>query len=229
MSGGLAIFVKTPSISPIKTRLAARIGATDAEAFHRRSADAVVSVALQAQARGGALAYWAIAEQAALQSDAWAGLPTLAQGSGGLGARMRSVYRQLLERDGFAILLGADTPQLCAGSLLSAAQWLSSTTPRLVIGPALDGGFWLFGGNVALPEAAWLVPTYSQRTTRFEFVQAMDGIGQWLELETLSDVDRMQDVSQVCSDLNALPHPTPEQLALMQWLSHLESRMRVQS
>ncbi len=228
MKGGLAIFVKTPALSPIKTRLANAIGVADAETFHRRSADAVASVALQAQGRGGAHAHWAIAEHDALQSDVWAGLPTLAQGEGGLGERMRCVYQQLLSRHGFAILLGADSPQLCARALLTAAEWLASPLPRLVVGPASDGGFWLFGGNVALPDAAWTTPTYSHDNTRREFVDAMADFGQWLQLETLSDVDRVTDLPQVHAALEALPQPTPEQRALTQWLAQLQTTTQAQ-
>ncbi len=229
MSGGLAIFVKTPDWSPIKTRLADCIGTAQAEAFHGQSADAVASVALEAQALGGARVHWAVAECGAMQSETWAGLPLLAQGEGGLGERMECVYHQLLDRYGAGLLVGADSPQLRASELLRGACWLDSTTPRLLLGPASDGGFWLFGGNTPLPRAAWLEPIYSQPQTRRDFVQAMDPFGEWMQLQTLTDVDRFADFPRVRADLEALLHPTPEQLRLAHWFARVESTMQVHS
>jgi len=45
MSGALAIFAKTKSLSPVKTRLAADIGKPLAEAFYSLSVEAVAEVA----------------------------------------------------------------------------------------------------------------------------------------------------------------------------------------
>ena len=66
MTGSLAIFVKTPGQSPVKTRLARHIGQLKAEAFHFSSAEAVASVAVIAGAEAGFKAHWAVAEPAAI-------------------------------------------------------------------------------------------------------------------------------------------------------------------
>lgn len=218
MTGGLAIFVKTPSLSPIKTRLAYGVGQLRAEAFYLSSAEAVASVARDAQAQGGLIAYWAVAEASAIRGDAWLDLPCIAQGGGTLGERMDQVYRSLLCGHRFALLIGADTPQLTADSLLRAAQWLSSSEPRLALGRAADGGFWLFGGNTPIPRSAWCSPQYSHAHTAQEVAAAMNPFGTWLELEALTDVDQANDLATVQHALNALPQPTPAQQRLAQWL-----------
>ena len=90
MQGGLAIFVKTPGISPLKTRLAVGMG-SDSERWYRIAVDAVKSVALQAQAATGINAYWAVAESEGMQNDLWQSLPRLMQSDAseaGLGERM---------------------------------------------------------------------------------------------------------------------------------------------
>lgn len=219
MSGGLAIFVKTPGQSPVKTRLAQHIGQLKAEAFHLAAAEAVASVAVRAGRAAGFLAHWAVAEREAMMGNAWKDLPCLFQGPGTLGERMDAVYRQLRTHGGYAMLVGADAPQLTEEALLRAARWLDSTTPRLVIGRARDGGFWLFGGNVALPPETWLRPAYSQAMTAHEFTLAMSPHGQWLELDLLSDVDRMEDLAVAYRELGALASPTPEQRRLLDWLA----------
>ncbi|MBS0456004.1 MAG: DUF2064 domain-containing protein [Proteobacteria bacterium] len=218
MTGGLAIFVKTPSLSPIKTRLASGVGQLRAEAFYLSSAEAVASVAMDAQAQGGAVAYWAVAESTATRGDAWLDLPRIAQGRGTLGERMDRVYRLLLSRHRFTLLVGADTPQLTSGSLLQAARWLSTSEPRLALGRAADGGFWLFGGNTPIPGSAWCRPTYSSAHTADEFVAAMSPFGRWLELERLTDVDHAHDLPTVQAALACLAQPTSAQQRLAQWL-----------
>lgn len=218
MTGGLAIFVKTPGLSPVKTRLAHGVGQLRAESFYVASAEAVASVALQAQAHDGPTVYWAVAESSALTYDAWLDLPRIPQGCGTLGERMDQVYRLLLARHRFALLIGADTPQMVADSLLRASNWLSSEEPRLVIGHAADGGFWLFGGNTALPRPAWRRPIYSSAQTAADFVDAMYPFGSWLEVESLADVDHAHDLPRVLHELESLPQPTPAQQRLAQWL-----------
>lgn len=218
MSGGLAIFVKTPGQSPVKTRLARHLGRLQAEAFHLAAAEAVASVAVRAGVAAGFTVHWAVAERAAMSGNAWKDLACLFQGPGTLGERMDTVYRQLRRHEGFALLVGADAPQLSEESLTRAARWLDTTQPRLVIGRASDGGFWLFGGNVALPPEAWLQPGYSKATTADEFARAMSPYGQWLELGLLCDVDEAEDIATACVELQALPSPTVEQQRLLAWM-----------
>lgn len=215
-TGALAIFVKTPGHSAVKTRLAAECSERYAVEWYRRAATAVASVARQAQAQIGIASYWAVAEADAL--DAWPGLPTLAQGEGGLGARMARVHAQLVERHGCGLLLGADAPQLTAAQLGDAVDWLSSSSPRLLLGPARDGGFWLFGGNTVPPLPAWTSVRYSAANTARELRRAMHDLGDWRTLATLTDADHASDLPAVQRELLALPDPTPEQRDLARWM-----------
>lgn len=220
MSGGLAIFVKTPGLSEVKSRLAADCGRMYAELWYRRAAAAVAAVARAAQARSGVTAYWAVAEPAAI--GAWPGLPVLEQGDGGLGERMARVHAELVARHGFGLLLGADAPQLSAGQLGAAADWLAAPMPRLMLGPARDGGFWLFGGNVAPPRAAWMSVRYSAPDTARDLRAAFDRCGEWRMLDPLTDGDRAKDLRAVLAALEALPAPLPEQSALAEWMREYE-------
>lgn len=216
MNCGIAIFVKTPALSPVKTRLWPGIGRRCAEALYLLSAEAVASVAQQA---GGVQPYWAVAETAALHSDAWLDLPHLSQGEGSLGERMAHVYRQLRQRHHAALLVGADAPQLIAASLRKAAEWLSCVDSRLVLGRADDGGFWLFGGNSPLPDRAWTRVRYSAPDTAMEFTHAMRDGGCWLELETLHDIDTADDIPHAVASLAAIDVPTAAQVRLLRWLT----------
>jgi hypothetical protein len=124
---------------------------------------------------------------------------------------MATVYRSLQAQHGGAILIGADAPQIEARQLVGAASWLRSTQPRLVIGRAHDGGFWLFGGNTRLQEDAWNRVEYSTAKTANAFVRAMGGNAEWLELAELQDIDIADDLEPVRRQLLALEQPTTEQ------------------
>jgi uncharacterized protein len=215
---GIAIFVKTPGISPIKTRLAATIGQAAAEAFHRLAATAVAEVATDPRlADAGVNTYWAVAEDDALDAAIWRDLPRIAQGDGDLGARMRRVYDTMRTEHGAALLLGADAPQLRADDLLAACAALA--THDYVLGSSADGGFWTFGGRVAASDAAWTRTPWSQSDTHARFVAALRG--DIATLRTLRDVDTIEDLRALQPALRALPEPTPAQRALGDWLSGL--------
>jgi len=86
MNGAIAVFVKTPGQSPVKTRLAASLGRENAELFHLTAARSVVSVTQQMKAKTDIKNYYAVAEQSALEHHYWQDLPCLWQGEGGLGS-----------------------------------------------------------------------------------------------------------------------------------------------
>ncbi|MFZ2752181.1 MAG: TIGR04282 family arsenosugar biosynthesis glycosyltransferase [Lysobacteraceae bacterium] len=218
-SAGLAIFVKTPGHSPLKTRLAQAIGQDAAEVFHRHAAAAVADVVMQAQASmPGLVAYWAVAEADALDTPIWRALPRIAQGDGDLGARMRTVCGTLRERHGRAVLIGADAPQLRADDVLAAGTALD--THDHAIGPSEDGGFWLFGTRIAVPEHAWSETPWSQSDTAMRFLDAL-GDSSVATLRRLRDVDIVDDLDALVEAMRALSAPTPKQAALARWLHDL--------
>jgi uncharacterized protein len=214
MTGGAAIFVKTPGRSPVKTRLATGLGTGPAKAWYELAAAAVAAVATRV---AGLTAYWAIAEEPADEPPCWRGLPVLQQGEGELGARMARVHAALLARHDYALLLGADTPQLDPAVISAAAEWLSSSAPRVVMGPARDGGFWLLGANRQPPLADWLGTACGRADTARGFLAAMAPHGSWRLLEELTDVDRADDLAPMLAELARLAAPLPEQQRMADW------------
>ena len=218
MSGAIAIFVKTPGYSAVKTRLAATLGADVAEAWHLHAAATVAAVATDAGRALGAEVYWAVAERDALTARCWATLPRLPQGTGGLGARMGRVHTELVARHGHGLLLGADTPQLPVVALRAALHWCAAGLPRQALGPAHDGGFWLYAGNRATALADWETVVYSRADTAAAFRTRFAAAGEWRVLQTLTDVDRRDDLPAMRRELAALAAPTEQQRALAAWL-----------
>lgn len=213
MTAAIAIFVKTPGLSPIKTRLGCSVGRQIAEEWYRRAA---ACVAISARATGLPV-YWAVAEAEGTQHPLWQGLPRIAQGEGGLGARMARVHSEIVQRHGAGILVGADLPQIETRHLEAAAAWLDSSDAGYVLGPARDGGFWLFGANRALPTSTWKSVAYSRDDTARRFIEAVDA-PCWELLQPMTDLDRARDLPAVVDELDAVGKPSAEQRALARWL-----------
>ncbi len=216
-TAGLAIFVKTPGHSPLKTRLAAGIGREAAETFHRLACAAVAEVARAAQVqRPGLTVYWAVAEAEALDDALWRDFPTIAQGEGDLGARMRSVSEALLARHDYTLLIGADAPQITFDDLLLAVEALDTCTYTL--GPSSDGGFWLLGMRKLLPGPVWTETPWSQSITTEVLIKNSNN-ESCRRLRIIRDVDTLEDLLQLKKSVDNLVNKNPKLDELIYWLN----------
>ncbi len=216
MSAALAIFVKTPGHSPVKTRLAADIGTDRAERFHRLATAAVAAVARAAMP--AVRPCWAVAEPGAHGDPLWATLPTIGQGDGDLGTRLDHVCSQLQVRHGHVLMIGADAPQITVPLLHAAVAALDDVSTPFVMGRAHDGGFWLFGTRRQIPRQVWLTPRYSSADTADHLIEALACPAAIASLPTLNDVDGVGDLASLVNALQALDHPLTEQIQLLAWL-----------
>ena len=216
MTAALAIFVKTPGLSPVKTRLAAGISAPAALRFHQLAAAATAEVARVCEP--WLTPYWAIAESVPAAVAAWPDFAPLLQGEGNLGERLHTVYARLQARHGRVLLIGADAPQLTVALLQRALALIDDADTPFVIGEASDGGFWLFGGRTAIPREVWMGVRYSQAQTASELRQHLVPHGAVGSVGHLTDVDNVGDLPALRDALDTLSKPLPAQQALRQWL-----------
>lgn len=225
MTTALAIFVKTPGHSPVKTRLAETIGTRAAVRFHRLAAQAVAEVACAARGADEVLQpCWAVAERAAVDDPLWQGLPRLWQGNGGLGQRLHCVYDALLAKHQGVLLVGADAPQLTPRLLHQAVTALADPMAPFVLGEASDGGFWLFGSRFPITGKLWDGIGYSRADTCEQLRNALRPFGNIVELPELTDVDRAADMLTLAQALATLPSPMPTQRVLAHWLERLTGK-----
>jgi len=195
---GLAVFVKTPGLSPIKTRLAASVGKQKAEDFYRLSCDWTSQLLVQVQRQSSVQVFWAVAESEALSSDCWKKFPTLYQGEGELGDRLYRVYENLYHEFGAAVVLGADSPELQPDFILKAIQELESPSGHsFVLGKTHDGGFYILGGKMPLPKKVWTSVAYSQNTTGNAIEEKLQSLGKVQNLPLCADVDTLDDLRSV--------------------------------
>ena len=122
MKIAIAIFVKTPGVSPLKTRLAATIGQQRAEHFYQLSLNCIVSTLKTIEINP----FWAIAEKESLNHPLWADINRMHTGEGDLGDLQSHVYHELLKTHEGVILIGGDAPQLSEEIIKHAMQSLEN-------------------------------------------------------------------------------------------------------
>lgn len=218
MTGALAIFAKTPSLSPVKTRLAADIGTEKAEQFYRHSVKCLEELALNVmrQTQGDLVPYWAIGEENGLNYSLWENLDRLWTGGGGLGERLNHVYATLLKKHDHVILVGTDSPQLSSGRIIEAHDHLKKRAGH-VIGPAEDGGYYLYGGHAPLPHDLWLSVPYSVPETCSVFIEKLQHHGKIRYLPESFDVDLLEDFEKLFACENTMNGQAQHEL--MKWLT----------
>ncbi len=200
MKGAIAVLVKTPGLSPVKTRLSATIGHQLAEQFFqlaKGTKEAVLKEAVGAFAEHDiALSCcWAIGEEQGVSHPMWQGL----------------------ERMYFVMLMGVDSPQHSVANLLEAVEYLQQPD-SLVIGPALDGGFYLLGGNTPVPLEHWAAVEYGREDTLTNLLKQLDAYAinytsSMTDVDTEGDLQRM--VEEMAGELLS------EQAALVAFVDRL--------
>ncbi len=218
----VAIFAKTPGLTPAKTRLAAGAGSAIAESFYVRALEITEQVACTAAAADlGLTPCWAVAEREAIGLECWSGLPQLWQGDGDLGSRLAHVYDSLLAQHDAVLLIGADSPLLTPRHLQRAHLMLLEDDREFVMGRALDGGFYLFGGKVPLARTIWTTVSYSGADTADQLLANLGPVGSVGHLEPLPDVDTIDDLRVIPSLAAASTDLLPTQRALVEWIQTL--------
>lgn len=222
--GALAIFVKTPELSPVKTRLAASIGQEMANQFYELSLAATFAVAKSLEMKTPSLQiYWAVAETEGLDADRWGSFPALLQGAGGLGSRLNSIYQELLKKHHYVCFIGADSPHLHVEELRSGVlQTARNLGKKFVLGETLDGGFYFFGGSIPLPASTWQGVEYSTSQTANQLKSRLSALGEVALLKNNFDVDTIDDLSRISEISESNESLLPEQIELIRWSRFLK-------
>ena len=181
----VALFGRFPVAGKAKTRLAPAIGHEAAAEVHRQLVERTLATVRES---GLPFAVWTTgADHARFAEWLGADVALAEQGEGDLGARLARVPAP-------AILLGADVPDLSALHLRDAAMALEQSD--VVIGPAIDGGYYLLGFRRPLPFLFTDMPWGTERVLK-ETERRLNAHGaSFTCLETLHDCDRPADLAR---------------------------------
>lgn len=224
MSIGVAIFAKTIGLSPVKTRLAKGVGKTIAEEFYRKSVNAIeeLMIDLQASVKEEIIPYWALAEEEGIFYDRWKSFEARWTGEGGLGERQFYMTDLLLKKHDKVIIIGTDSPQFESETIIETINKLDKNPDRCVIGPALDGGFYLFALSKLISKEIWTSVTYSKEDTLKQLLSNLDSKNLGYDfLKYMSDVDQVEDLENVYKSLNLIKRPSYSQSKLSEWIKSL--------
>jgi rSAM/selenodomain-associated transferase 1 len=119
-----------------------------------------------------------------------------------LGARMDGVFHTLFARGyGRVVIAGTDVPSLPLETYHQAVQLLDRYDA--VLGPALDGGYYLIGLKKAAPPLFRDIPWSTDRVLALTKEKAaMQGLSvgflpEWRDVDTIDDLNMLIDASQV--------------------------------
>lgn len=115
-----------------------------------------------------------------------------------LGERMARATRAGLRRAPFVLLMGSDCPELAPRELRRAARWLAGGADA-VLAPARDGGYALIGLRRPADFIFRDMPWGSQDVYRETATRLKNSGWQLRTLDTVSDVDRPEDLPRVRS------------------------------
>ena len=151
----LIVMARWPAPGRCKRRLAQELGAARAAQIQARLTVHTLAAAREARQGHGlelVLAVEGLGSRAARRwGQAHGADRTVLQGRGALGLRMqRQFQRAAREGASQVVLIGSDLPQLEASDL--SAAFTSLGHRQGVLGPALDGGYWLIGLRRPEPE-----------------------------------------------------------------------------
>lgn len=210
------IFTRYPAPGKTKTRLIPVLGAEGAARLQRVMTEHTVNqarllqdssqVTVEVRYEGGdrkLFRYW-------LGSD----LIYRAQGAGDLGDRMLRSFRQAFGSGASrAVIVGSDCPGLTASVIRQAFDLLSSSD--LVLGPAVDGGYYLIGlcRHAVSMSKLFHGPAWGTSEVLAQTGSIADDLNlKVAKLEVLGDVDRPEDIKlweKVSGESRVKPNPDP--------------------
>ena len=145
------------------------------------------------------------AEREGIYNPLWADFEAMHTGEGELGERQDHIYSKLLKTHERVFLSCADAPQLCPYILQEAFDALNDND--FVIGPAHDGGYYLFGGRKPFERGIWTSVPWSTEETRAKLVERLPSVPAHLQM--FSDIDRRADLRYLKSEM-------PEKMSVQQ-------------
>lgn len=199
----LLVFQKNEVLGKVKTRLAASVGEKQA-----------LEIYLHLLAK----TYFALRDISVsittYFSDFVPENPTYPAGRGmvqvgkDLGARMKNAFSTNFD-SGMekVVLIGTDCPSIEGSHILQAFDALDQSD--LVIGPALDGGYYLIGlkqrADFLFEGISWSTDLVLSQTLAFAAEQGL----QTHLLPVLEDIDTLEDWDRYCSQVGDMPYIRP--------------------
>jgi hypothetical protein len=182
----LIVFVKAPRPGFVKTRLARGLGLDAACQAYRQ----LVGAVLKRMAPLSEVELRFSPDDAEPEIRPWVrpGWTARPQGDGDLGQRMQAAFAEAFAVGAQRVaLIGSDCPEITSGDVRQA--WRELATYDVVLGPAIDGGYWLIGLKTPQPALFENVPWGSESVLAETLQRAKTAQLRVQLLRILTDID----------------------------------------
>ena len=189
----IIIFARAPIVGEVKTRLGKVVGEQHALTLYEAFLDDVCQLTAGLGARrqlaiSGDIDHPSLARLSKSQR-----IELVPQGEGDLGAKLSRAVCREVER-GPVVVIGSDAPTLPRAELHRALDGLTSND--VVLGPAADGGYWLIGASVPVPELfvdiPWSTADVMARTLERLGAHSHVLLREWYDVDTGDDLERLK-------------------------------------
>jgi uncharacterized protein len=191
----LIVFTRYPVPGKTKTRLIPALGEAGAANLHRQMTESTLAQVRQLQADGVAIEIHYAGATADRELVEWLGADLVyrSQGDGDLGERMALSMKTALQAGhDLVIIIGTDCPGLTTDILQLAFEQLRDRD--LVLGPAIDGGYYLIGLRRFMPEL-FVGISWGTSAVRQQTIEIATKLGLSMgDLPLLADIDRPEDL-----------------------------------
>lgn len=187
-SSALITFVKNPKKGKVKTRLAQSVGDEKALQIYQALLEHTRQICLKIPAHRY-LYYSSFIDE----KDNWSNTAfhKALQPDGDLGERMSTAFKQVLQKHDKAIIIGSDCASLKAEIIEQAFDLLEEHD--FVLGPAIDGGYYLLGMRQLLPALFTDIPWSTDKVADITRQRIQAEGFSLAEVATLSDIDYEED------------------------------------
>jgi uncharacterized protein len=195
---GIIIFTRFPEPGLTKTRLIPVLGPEGACRLHRELTEKIVAQVQQIKKSYPLMVEIHFSGGSREQMAGWLGrdFQYVIQEEGDLGDRMKLAFRKAF-RQGWerVVLIGSDLPDLTPAILRESFERL--TNHDLVLGPALDGGYYLIGLKANCPALFGNPMIWGTEEVLKNTLITAERLGlKTALLPILRDVDRPEDLSE---------------------------------
>jgi uncharacterized protein len=189
----LGVFAKYPEPGKVKTRLARDIGSTGAMRVYKTIAEMVLRRTAPDKGDYGRIVFYSPSAMKGRFEEWLPGERLLPQRGRDIGEKMKNALMDLFTFGARkAAVVGVDLPDLDRDII--KRSFLELDSADIVIGPALDGGYYLIGMKMLFPELFRGIPWSSDKVFE-ETIETIHKLGlNYSVIGPLSDVDTVEDL-----------------------------------
>jgi uncharacterized protein len=186
----LIVFLKAPRPGTVKTRIERTAGPDRACKIYRELVEGVLKgIGTLSNVELRFTPDDAREEILSWLRENWSAHP---QSSGDLGERMHRAFSEAFANGAErVVIIGSDAPEVRTGDIRAA--WKELKSHDIVVGPAIDGGYWLIGLRAPQPELFREIAWSSEQVLGQTLARAK-ALGLKIQLlRILSDIDTEDD------------------------------------